>query len=76
MQIIANRMPFAILHTLQASRATPNLQHWQFKVHQTQFAPSLAAQQPRNHLTSLCLNLMHGTPVSLRSARLSPPFAT
>lgn len=30
MQIIANRMPFAILHALQASRATPNLQHWQF----------------------------------------------
>jgi hypothetical protein len=64
MQIIANRMPFAVLHTLQASRATPNLQHWQFTIHQTLFAPSLAAQQPRKHLTFLCLNFMHGKPFS------------
>ena len=74
MQIIANLMPFAILHTatLQASRATPNLQHWQSKYTKLCPHPRLAAQQPRNHLTSLCLNCLQGTPFPLRSARLFP----
>ncbi|KAM0703460.1 hypothetical protein Q7P35_009399 [Cladosporium inversicolor] len=76
MQIIASRMPFHIC--IPSRRPAPHLTYntGSSSVHQTLFAPSLAAQQPRNHLTSLCLNLLHGTPFALRSARLSPPFCS
>lgn len=69
---------YAICHSalFQASRATPNLTTLAVQIHQTLFASSssLAAQQPRNHLTSLCLNLLQGIPFPLRSARLPLPL--
>jgi hypothetical protein len=66
MQIIAIRMRIAILHDVPSRRPAPHLTYntGSSQQHQTLFAPSLAAQQPRKHLTFLCLNFMHGKPFS------------
>ena len=49
MQIIANRMPFAILHALQASRAAPNLHTTLAAVQYTELC-SHPRSLPSNHV--------------------------